>query len=193
MPRGPPNGLLCCSHCRLKASDRVVYIASRDSPSLQSMDGVSVHTNIFIQKVPVSSLVHPTSGQMYKWYFTSGVMCYHSLFGFPFSCTVPTVTNAQCITPNTINREIQINLRNITRETQQTFQTPLFGTHCEALQQPAAIETADNRKSCNCSGDSGDFLYIHIITVTGIIYRKKEKIWCKKLSPPKNTGDWVEL
>ena len=111
----------------------------------------------------------------------------HSLFGFPFSCTVPTVTNAQYITPNTINREIQINLRNITRESQQTFQNPLFGTHCEALQQPAAIETADNRKSCNCSGDSGDFLYIHIITVTGIIYRKKEKIWCKKLSPPKNT------
>ena len=23
----------------------------------------------------------------------------------------------------------------------------------------------DNRKSCNCSGDSGDFLYIHIIII----------------------------
>ena len=189
MPRGPPTD---CSVALIADSRPLIvsYTSHHVTAPVYKVWTESAYIQIFSFKKfrCLVQCAHRTSGQIYiKWYFTSGVI--HSLFGFPFSCTVPTVTNAQYITPNTINREIQINLRNITRETQQTFQTPLFGTHCEALQQPAAIETADNRKSCNCSGDSGDFLYIHIITVTGIIYRKKEKIWCKKLSPPKNTGD----
>ena len=32
-----------------------------------------------------------------------------------------------------------------------------------AAETEQAVETTDNRKSCNCSGDSGDFLCIHII------------------------------
>ena len=32
-----------------------------------------------------------------------------------------------------------------------------------AAETEQAVETTDNRKSCNCSGDSGDFFNIHII------------------------------
>ena len=40
-PEGPLNVLLCCSHCRLEASDRVGYIASRDSSSRSTEYGWS--------------------------------------------------------------------------------------------------------------------------------------------------------
>ena len=60
-------------------------------------------------------------------------MCYHSLFGFPFSCTVPTVTKTQYITPNTINREIQINLRNIKRGKHSKHFKPLCLEHTVKL------------------------------------------------------------